>query len=85
MIVAGIGVDQDDPVAFRLQRLYGLGAGVIEFTGLADNDRAGADDEDGLDVCPLGHELKDARNLAGFLHEQWRLQQAERVLTRRHN
>ncbi len=27
----------------------GLGAGVIEFAGLADDDGAGADDEDGLD------------------------------------
>src|SRR5690606_36935938 len=52
-----VGVDQDDPVALFLQRLAGLGAGIVELTGLADDDRARPDDEDGLDVGTLGHLL----------------------------
>ena len=46
----GVAVDQDDAVALLAQRLAGLHAGVVEFTGLADDDGAGADDEDALDV-----------------------------------
>ena len=30
----------------------GLGAGIVEFAGLADDDRSGAEDEDGVE--PLG-------------------------------
>ena len=50
-----IGIDQDDPVALFLQRLAGLGAGIVEFAGLADDDRAGADDQDRFDVGAFGH------------------------------
>ncbi|MNJ48472.1 hypothetical protein D3C77_436670 [compost metagenome] len=50
-----VRVDQDDPVPFRLQRLAGLNAGIVELARLADDDRTGADDQDGLDVCALGH------------------------------
>ena len=50
-----VGVEQDDLVALLLQRLAGLGAGVVEFAGLADDDRAGADDQDLLDVGTFGH------------------------------
>ena len=46
MMVAGIGVDQDDVVAFLAQGLAGLGAGIIELAGLADDDGAGADEQD---------------------------------------
>ena len=52
-----VGVDQDDLVALLAQRLAGLGAGVVELAGLADDDRAGADDQDLLDVGALGHRL----------------------------
>ena len=38
-----VGVDQDDVKALFLQGPAGLGAGVIEFGRLADDDRAGAD------------------------------------------
>ncbi len=51
----GIRVHQDDPVALLAQRLAGLRARVVELAGLADHDRAGADDQDALDVCALGH------------------------------
>ena len=50
-----IGIDQDDPVALVLQRLAGLGAGIVELAGLADDDRAGADDQDRFDVGSFGH------------------------------
>ena len=50
-----IGVDQDDPVAFLAERLARLGAGVIELAGLTDDDRAGADEQNGLDVGAFGH------------------------------
>jgi hypothetical protein len=48
MIGRRVAVDQDDAVALLAQRLAGLGAGVVELAGLADDDRAGADDEDAL-------------------------------------
>ena len=50
-----IGIDQHDPVALRLERLAGLRARIVELAGLADDDRAGADDQDRGDVGPLGH------------------------------
>src|SRR5262249_23001793 len=53
----GVGVHQDDPVTLFTQRLAGLGAGIIELARLADDDRAGADDQDALDVGALRHLL----------------------------
>src|SRR6218665_126405 len=50
-----VAVDQDDPVALFAQGLAGLYAGVVEFAGLADDDRAGANDEDRFEVGALGH------------------------------
>ena len=41
--------------AFGLERLAGLGAGVVELGGLADDDGAGAEDEDFRDVSAFGH------------------------------
>ena len=41
-----IRVDQHDAIAFLAQRLAGLRAGVVELARLADDDRAGADDQD---------------------------------------
>ncbi len=37
-----IRVHQNDAVTFLAQRLAGLGAGIVEFAGLADDDGAGA-------------------------------------------
>ena len=59
----GIGVHQDDAIALGLQRLAGLCAGVVELAGLADDDRAGADDQDGGDVGAFGHMLARRRAL----------------------
>ena len=42
-----VGVHEDDAVALVAQDAAGLGAGVVELGGLADDDRAGADDENG--------------------------------------
>ena len=50
-----VAVDQNDFVAFFAQRLAGLHAGVIELAGLADDDRASANDENAFEVCALRH------------------------------
>ena len=42
-----VGVDQDDLVALLAQHLAGLGARVVELTGLANNDWPRPDDENG--------------------------------------
>ena len=52
-----IGVDQNDAVALFAQRLAGLRAGVVELAALADDDRAGADDQDAFDVGAFRHGL----------------------------
>ena len=45
-----VGVGQDDPVALLAQHPAGLGARVVELAGLADDDGAGPDQQDRLDV-----------------------------------
>jgi hypothetical protein len=58
-----IAVDQDDAVALFAQRLAGLSAGVVELAGLPDDDGAGADDQDALQVgWRLGTLLLHHRN-----------------------
>src|SRR5690606_3399437 len=52
----GIAVDQHHAVTLLAQRLARLRAGVVELAGLADDDRGGADDEDGLEVGALWHQ-----------------------------
>ena len=51
----GIRVDQDDAIPLGLQCFAGLGAGIVEFAGLPDNDGSRADDQNGLDVGAFGH------------------------------
>ncbi len=51
----GVGVHQDGAEAFLAQRLAGLGAGIIELASLTDDDRARADDENGVDVGAAAH------------------------------
>ncbi len=41
-----VGVDQDDPQALLAQHAQRLGARVVEFGCLTNDDRAGADDQD---------------------------------------
>ena len=56
-MVAGLELTRMTRIALLLQRLAGLHARIVEFAGLANDDRTGADDEDGMDVCTLGHYL----------------------------
>ena len=41
-----------------------LGAGVVELAGLADDDRAGADDQDAGDVGAAGHQARPSWSVA---------------------
>ena len=53
-----VGVDQDDPETFLTQRLAGLGAGIVELAGLTDDDGAGAEDQDTLDISTFWHSVQ---------------------------
>ena len=59
----GVGVDQGDPDALGPQHPAGLGAGVVELAALADHDRPGADDQDGLQVVRARHGYPRLRRL----------------------
>jgi len=50
-----VGVHEDDAVAFFPEGFAGLRAGVIKFARLTNDDGAGADDEDGMDVSSFRH------------------------------
>ncbi len=50
-----VRIDEDDAIAFLLQRLDRLHAGIIELAGLPDDDRPGADDEDRRNIGAFGH------------------------------
>ncbi len=68
-----IRVYQDDLVAFFFQGLASLNARIVEFAALADNDRAGADDENFPDRGVFGHgnRVSWARGRAGKLDGVW--------------
>ncbi len=51
----GVGIDEDDLVAFLFEGFAGLCAGVVEFAALSDDNGACAYDEDGFDVGAFGH------------------------------
>ena len=53
----GVGVAQHHLIALFLQRQTGLGTGVVKFRRLADDDGAGADDQNLLNVCSLCHNV----------------------------
>jgi len=57
-----VGVHQDNAVALFLEGFTGLRARIIELTRLPDDDRAGADDQDRMDIRALRH--KGAGNKA---------------------
>ena len=50
-----VAVDQNDLVTLFAQRLAGLHAGVVEFTGLANHDGASANDQNAFEVGALRH------------------------------
>jgi len=50
-----IRVHQNDTVTLLLKGFAGLRAGIVELARLADDDRSGADDEDGMNVGSSGH------------------------------
>ena len=52
-----VGVDQHHFVAVGAQGLGRLRAGVIELAGLADDDGAGADDQDAVEIVASGHRV----------------------------
>ena len=64
-----VGVDQDDLKAILLEHLAGLGAGVIELAGLANDDRARANDEDTLDVGTFRH-VSSPRSRSRRIHRR---------------
>ena len=50
-----VGVDQADLQPLGTKHPAGLGAGVVELAGLPDDDRAGADHQDVVEVSPSRH------------------------------
>ena len=50
-----VGVNQRYTQSFFFEDAASLGAGVVEFTGLADDNRAGADDQDVVNIVALWH------------------------------
>ena len=51
----GVAVEQHHSVALLLERLARLGSAVIEFAGLADDDGAGANQENGVEIGSFRH------------------------------
>jgi hypothetical protein len=51
----GIAVHQHHLETLGPQRLAGLGAGVVEFTGLADHNRPGPQQQDAMQIRATGH------------------------------
>ncbi|OPY89828.1 MAG: hypothetical protein A4E72_00972 [Syntrophus sp. PtaU1.Bin208] len=51
-----IGVDQDNFVTEFPQGLAGLGAGIVKFTGLSDDNGPGTDNHDFFEIVALRHE-----------------------------
>ena len=58
-----IRIHEDDLVAFLAQRLAGLHAGIIKFAALPDDDRAGADKQNFLELIVPRHRRSAHRRL----------------------
>ena len=52
----GVGVDENHLVPLFPERQTGLGAGVVKFGGLSDDDGAGADHENFMNVSSFRHD-----------------------------
>lgn len=57
----GVGVDEDDFVAFFSQGFASLGSGVVELAGLSDYDGTRAEDHDFLQIGSLPDNLRRER------------------------
>src|SRR5208337_5649693 len=57
----GVGIDEHHLIALLPEGLAGLGPGIIELAGLADDDRPRADDQDFLQIGAFRHNLWVAR------------------------
>ena len=54
-----IGVHQDDPVPLFLEGPDSLGTGIVELAGLANDDGARAEDQNGVEIGAFGHGRPD--------------------------
>jgi len=50
-----IGIDQDNSVSLLPERFTSLSAGVIKFTGLTDNNRAGTKNQNAVYIGSFRH------------------------------
>ena len=66
-----VGVDQDDPQALLTQDPAALRAGVVELAGLPDDDRAGPDDQDAVEVGTTGHQARPFAVAEVFADMSW--------------
>ena len=64
-----IGIDQNDSITLFFECLQCLGARIIEFASLADNDWPGTDEKNGFDVSAFGHGLLLHAVLSHQIHE----------------
>ena len=55
-----VGVDENDLVPLLLERQARLRAGIVKLSGLTDDDRAGADDHNFLQIRSLGHVISSS-------------------------
>jgi hypothetical protein len=58
---SGVAVDQDDLDSIFPQAAGGLGAGIVEFTSLADDYGTGTDDKYAADRRVFGHDGKNIK------------------------
>ena len=65
-----VRVHQRHADAFLAEGLDGLRAGIVELAGLADHDRAGADDEDGADGRVFRHQRRRALRCAAIIVDE---------------
>ena len=78
----GVGVNQNHPEPLFAQRLARLRAGIVELTGLTDDDRASANDQNALYVCTLRHVLLPF-GLPGLHHRNETVKQIRHVVRTR--
>ena len=65
-----VGIDENDAETLTAQRLARLRAGIIELAGLADDNRASANNQDGFQVGTFGHgKLQRQQKTRGFSHK----------------